>query len=257
MHPNILRVLWALMLAAAPVSAAAPAAFERANQQFAAGEFAAAAAAYEQVLNNDGPRAAVFYNLGNSYQRLGQYGPAILAYERARLLSPRDPDLLANLALARKAATAFEESSPRPRLDAALCYLSRNEWSWLVAGAALGLGTLAVLAALMPMPRRGPRQTVLAVTVLAVTALAVLAIAAGATALYQRRDEAALGIVLTDKATVRLSPFENAESLGTPGVGRSVRLRGTSGAFRYIEVAGTSLHGWLAARDVAAITPEP
>ncbi len=108
---------------------------DAANRQFDAGDFSAAAAAYEEILTERGPDAAVLYNLGNSYQSEKRYGPAILAYERARLITPRDPDLLTNLALARKAATAFEENgSAHPRRDAVLGYLSRNELSWLVVG---------------------------------------------------------------------------------------------------------------------------
>ncbi len=231
--------------------AAESTAFDKANQQFQAGDFAAAALAYEQILTTDGPRAAVYYNLGNCYQRLARYGHAILAYERARLLSPRDQDLLANLILARKAATAFEEPSPQPRMDAALHYFSRNEWSWVVVTSALCLGGLSVLRGLVAMPRRELRHATLAVA-----AVASLTLMAGAFALYQRRGETATGVVLTDKAAVLLSPFAEAESLGAPGVGRCVRLCGASGAFRYIEVPGTGLHGWLAAKDVAAIIPE-
>ncbi|MES2920532.1 MAG: tetratricopeptide repeat protein [Verrucomicrobiota bacterium] len=222
-------------------------AFDDANQQFKAGDFAGAAAAYEKILAAEGPRASVFYNLGNSYQNLKQYGPAILAYERARLLTPRDPDLSANLALSRKAATAFEESGRNPRLEAALSYLSRNEWSWLVAGAALFLGVLAVVCGAVKLPQR------VRLFAWVSSGLAALAIVAGATALYLRRDEAGRGIVLAENATVRLSPFEKAESLGTPGPGRTVHLGTANGDFRYVEVAGTNLKGWLATKDVASI----
>ena len=234
-----------LLLGASPVFATA---FDAANQQFKSGDFTGAAVSYEKILTADGPRAAVYYNLGNSYQSLKQYGPAILAYERARLLTPRDPDLLANLALARKAATAFEESALNPRLEAALNYLSRHEWSWLVAGAALLVGVLAVVGGAVKLPQR------LRTAALTVCGVAGFVIALGAAALFLRRDEASRGIVLTENATVRLSPFEKAESLGTPGPGRSVQLGTMNGDFHYVEVGGTSLKGWLAAKDVAAIS---
>ena len=234
-----------LLLSISPVFASA---FDAANQQFKSGDFTGAAAAYEKILTADGPRAAVYYNLGNSYQSLKQYGPAILAYERARLLTPRDPDLLANLALARKAATAFEESDLNPRLEAALNYLSRHEWSWLVAGAALLVGVLAVVCGAVKL---SPRLRSASLTTGGVAGLAIIL---GTAALYLRRAEAGRGIVLTENATVRLSPFEAAESLGTPGPGRLVYLGAETGDFRYVEVVGTKLKGWLAAQDVAAIT---
>lgn len=237
--------LLCLFLGANCVSATA---LDDANQMFKSGDFAGAAAAYEKLLADDGSRAAVYYNLGNSYQSLKQCGPAILAYERARLLTPRDPDLLANLTLARKAATAFEETGIHPRLDVILNFLSRNEWSWLVAGAALFLGVLAVVCGAVRLPPRLRRFAVVS------SVVAGFAIIAGASALYLRRGESARGIVLSEKATVRLSPFENAESLGTPGSGRIVRLGAENGDFRYVEVFGTSLKGWLARKDVGAIT---
>ena len=224
---------------------------DQANQQFNSGDYAGAAAAYEKILTVDGPRAAVYYNLGNSLQQLKQYGPAILAYERARLLTPRDPDLLANLTLARKAAAVFEESGLHPWQEAVLNYLSRNEWSWLVAGGALFVGSLAFVCGAVKFPSRGMRQAVLLSA-----SMAGLVIASGSTALYLRRAEGERGIVLSEGATVRLSPFEKAESLGTPGPGRIVRLGTKNGDFQYIEVPGASLHGWLASKDVAAITPE-
>ena len=250
MKPHFLSHLICLVLGSSAVFAGGTVTFDEANLRFNAGEFAAAAAGYEQILTREGPRAAVFYNLGNSYQNLNQYGPAILAYERARLLTPRDPDLLANLALARKAAAAFEESGIPPRLDALLNYLSRNEWSWLVAGAAVFLGGLALICGAVPLPRRWLRHSALVAA-----GVAGLTLIAGAAALYLRRAEASRGIVLAENATVRLSPFENAEALGTPGPGRGVHLGDRNGGFHYIEVPGTKLRGWMADNDVAAIAP--
>lgn len=243
------RIVLICLLLAPGAFAAGANAFEDANRRFKAGEHAAAAAAYETILADEGPRASVYYNLGNAYQNLKQYGPAILAYERARLLAPRDPDLLANLALARKAAAAFEETGRDPRLEAVLGFLSRNEWSWLVTGSALFLGVLSVLCGEFGLRRRGIRQVAIVSS-----GIALVFMGLGSSALWLRRDEANRGIVLTEKAAVLLSPFENAESLGTPGAGRSVRMREKQAGFHYIEVPGTHLRGWLPDRDVAAIT---
>ena len=234
-----------------PDDGAASDAFADANRLFKAGDYSKAAAAYENIIASDGPRASVYFNLGNSYQKLKQHGPAILAYERARLITPRDPDLLANLARARKAAAAFEEIRIHPRLDDALNFLSRNEWSWLVAGAALYLGACGLVFGFIRLPRGGMRQALIAFA-----CMAVLAIISGSIALHLRRDEAIRGVVLTENATVRLSPFDAAESLGTPGPGKFVYLRGTNGGFRYIEVPGSNLRGWLANKDVAALIPD-
>jgi tetratricopeptide (TPR) repeat protein len=224
--------------------------FDRANERFAAGDFAQAAELYQEVIDAEGPSAAALFNFGNCEQRLGKYGPAILAYERARLLTPRDPDLRANLALARKSAAVFEEPGRFPRVDAFFEFPSLNEWSWIVAGGALFLGGLAVLRGAVGFSKRwlvaGVRSTAI---------VAALLVALGAVALYLRRGEKERGVTLSDNATVRLSPFEAAESLGTTGPGRIVRILKTDGAFHYVAVPGTTLQGWMSDKDVAAILP--
>lgn len=232
------------------IAAACADGFTDANRQFASGDFTAAAASYEKLLADQGPDAAVSYNLGNTYLQLKQYGPAILAYERARLLDPRNPDLLANLTRARKAATAFDESPFNPRLEAVITYLSRNEWSWLVAGGALVIGALAILRGCISGSSRPFRRLT---TVMA--AVAALTVIAGSGALWLRRSEAHLGVVLAENASIRLSPFENAGTVGTPGPGRLVHLGAENAGFHYVSIPGSNLQGWLADKDVAAIVP--
>ena len=245
MKRMMLQILLTGMATAALGNAATLA---EANRQFEDGTLSEAVASYQKILEDGGPDAAVYYNLGNAYQSEKNYGPAILAYERARLITPRDPDLRTNLAMARKAATAFEEPELDPRLDAVLGYLSRDEWSWLVAGGALFLGVFSLGRGLVKWPLGWTRPLGAALAV-----LAGLGIAAGSVALWLRRGESSRGIVLTENASVRLSPFEKAEAVGTAMPGRVVRLGDSNGDFRYVEVPGTSLKGWLAKADVAAV----
>lgn len=248
MNQNFLRTLTCFLLGTAIVSSAESTPFDSANQVMSAGNFAGAAAAYENILSIEGMNAAVLYNLGSAYHRLGQYGPAILAYERARLLTPRDPDLLSNLAITRKAAGAVEDAKFDPRLDAALNYLSRDEWSWLVVNSAMILGTLALMFGALDLPQRRLRQ--MAITA---TCLAGLAIMIGSVALYLRRDEANRGVVLSQNAAVCLSPFDQADPLGYLAPGHFVQLGQKSGNFFHIEVPASSLRGWLSSKDVAAL----
>ncbi len=219
----------------------------RANQQFQAKDFNGAVASYQKLLAKEGPSSVVYYNLGNTYQQLKQYGPAIHAYEQARLLTPRDPDLLKNMALARKNAVAREQTGRQPWLDAVLTRLSRNEWSWLVVGASLLTGVVVLAYGLITYPRRVAWVT---------AGICAFAMAVGSTALYLRRGEAAHGIVLTADANVRLSPFETAEAIATLRPGSVVSLGAKNGSFQYIQIPNNGLNGWIASNDVAAITVE-
>jgi hypothetical protein len=75
--------------------------FFRANEAYKAGRFQEAVDGYNRLIQSGHETGHLFYNLGNAYFRLNQLGWAILNYERARLLMPRDADLNFNLRYAR------------------------------------------------------------------------------------------------------------------------------------------------------------
>ena len=55
---------------------------------------------YEEVLDQGFESAELYYNLGNAYFNLNKLPEAILNYERAKVLAPRDPDIEFNLNIA-------------------------------------------------------------------------------------------------------------------------------------------------------------
>lgn len=73
----------------------------RANQAYKEGRFQEAVDGYDQMIRSGHQSGHLYYNLGNAYFRLNQLGQAILNYERARLIMPRDADLNFNLGYAR------------------------------------------------------------------------------------------------------------------------------------------------------------
>jgi tetratricopeptide (TPR) repeat protein len=75
---------------------------EKANQLYQKGEFQKAIDTYEMVLSSHIEAPELYFNLGNAYYKTGQIAPAILNYERAKLLAPNDKDIKYNLKLARQ-----------------------------------------------------------------------------------------------------------------------------------------------------------
>jgi tetratricopeptide (TPR) repeat protein len=73
---------------------------EKANQLYLSNDFAGARDEYLKIENSGLKSAQLYYNLGNTYYKLGQIPSAILYYERALLLDPRDEDTQFNLNLA-------------------------------------------------------------------------------------------------------------------------------------------------------------
>lgn len=76
-----------------------------ANTKYQSGDFKAALNSYENILQSGKETAVLDYNLGNTHFRLGHKGKALLFYERALRISPRDPDIRWNLDILRAAVT--------------------------------------------------------------------------------------------------------------------------------------------------------
>src|SRR5258706_5484251 len=103
--------------------------FKAANQLYDAEKFSEAASAYEKLL----PKTAhIYFNLGNACFRQDKLGTAILNYERARRLAPRDPDILANLKFAQQ-RLGVEDANTSPRAVQRFCQsvvASRTTAEW-------------------------------------------------------------------------------------------------------------------------------
>jgi TPR repeat protein len=74
--------------------------FKTANRLYEKSEFEEALQTYQALLREGFEGAALYFNLGNTYFKKGERGKAILWYERAAQLAPRDTDIQFNLNLA-------------------------------------------------------------------------------------------------------------------------------------------------------------
>src|SRR5437867_11361544 len=82
--------------------------FDKANQEYAQGQFKEAVAGYETLVRSGPVSANLFYDIGNAYFRTGDFGRAILNYERALAVERHHPEAAANLQIAPHDARALE-----------------------------------------------------------------------------------------------------------------------------------------------------
>jgi len=75
---------------------------QKAADYYSQGEYQNAIDEYESILASGKESATLYYNMGNSYFRLGQNSKAILNYERALKLDPTDDDIRHNLEFAKE-----------------------------------------------------------------------------------------------------------------------------------------------------------
>jgi tetratricopeptide (TPR) repeat protein len=76
--------------------------FMEAQRNYKEGKYSQAAQGFEKLLQNGDRNGTLYYNLGNSYFKMGMLGKAILSYRLAKLYTPRDEDLNTNLSYARQ-----------------------------------------------------------------------------------------------------------------------------------------------------------
>jgi tetratricopeptide (TPR) repeat protein len=226
------------------VAAATPAEiFSRANDAYEAEKFEEAAAGYARILNYGMLDPRVYYNLGNSYFKMGRLGAAILNYERARKLDPSDPETRDNLELARgqirDRVAETEVQYPIRALKRLLDAITVNAMTlvflafYLTAGGLLGIIVLARAA----QSRRALGYGALAAGLCA-------ALLAGALA-YKVHDAATpLAIVMQDKADVRSGPAEDNTVLFTVHEGTILEVHNHLEGWYQVSLPN-ALSGWI------------
>ena len=86
-------------------------ALNAANQLYLAGNVQEAKLIYEQLVEQGIRNDTIFYNLGNAYLSEGDTGRAILNYQRAAQISPRDVQIKTNLSIARQTSQVLDHTN--------------------------------------------------------------------------------------------------------------------------------------------------
>ena len=213
-------------------------AFAKANQAYAEGRYEEAANDYESVISSGTRHANLFYDLGNAKYRVGDFGQAILNYERALALDPRHPEAEANLRLARDEGRALE---------------MRQDWIERYAGfATVKQYTIAATAAfwlalflavhLWFSTRRSAGRVALLV-------LAVLAAGASIFAIYTLENGtrgSALAVVTGKDVEARLATADTAKSVMVLPAGSEVKILSERGDWIYAALPNDQ-RGWISA----------
>ena len=231
-----LFLCWVAALAAGE---AAPSAAEVA---YAKGDYATAVGKWSEEALTEGVTAGRLSALGNAEWRLGRKGRAMVCWERALLLDPRDPVAQAGIRHALDAG-----GTERPSLT-----WSENYASFLTADAWLILATLsfwvAFLCGIVPrLRRRSASEANHRARVIALTLLALCI-----PGLWGGRELSARAVVRKTEISLRLTPTEFGEPLDAVAEGDVVRTgRPFNGHVRVTTADGKT--GWLRAGEIEAV----
>jgi hypothetical protein len=228
--------------------------FEKANRAYIDGKYPEAISAYIKITQQKGFSANVLFNLGNAYYRNGQRGLAILSYERAAQINPRDPDIEANLKLART-----EAGVPLPVerwWRSLLAYFRPIEWAWIASVLLSLFCILMVVRWFQPgaMPKPGAAITMnmrVWRLALVLNGLICFLAAAGAALSMQERQQA---VVIAKEGTLLISPYEKSNKIDTLPEGETVNAEKKHDRFIFVRY-GKGQGGWIDEKQIGTVDP--
>lgn len=226
--------------------------FRQAQKQYDAGNYTESAVIYHQIVAQNIESASLHYNLGNAYFRSDELGEAILHYEKARQLNPRDEDIRYNLKIARaRIQDRIEppENSILIRVFNTLKYLlNLHELAWLTAGIFLLGGFLFSLWWIL---RRTRIRTFIGHALVVCSILFLLV----APLLVSRTIEAhkhTYGIILQKEVQVRSAPQQLTTTVFTLHEGTKMEVEGAQNQWYQIRLVDGK-EGWIPVNAVGII----
>ena len=218
--------------------------FTNANQEYAQGHFKEAISGYEALVRAGQWSANLFYDLGNAYFRVGDFGHAILNYERALALERHHPEATANLQIARDEAHALELQQSWP--ERYLQFASPNQYS-IAAVIAFWFATFAIVI-LVFARRRSATLIGTLIFCLLVSAVATYAVYA----LERGSNGSSLAIVTGKNVQARLATADTANSVLALPSGSEVKILSTRGDWIYAALPN-NLRGWIPTKDAQQV----
>lgn len=185
--------------------------------------------------------APELFNQANAAQRAGRFGPAILGYERANLLSPNNSGIEQNLRIAREKAGVSAPAISAWQHPA--YWLSFNSWA-LFGSFALFAGCSLFLASRYVPPHAVPW----------IGASCTVVVLLAATAIGIRWNELDRAVIQSTQATAHIAPAADAQSTFELNAGEIVTAQREYGDFVLVR-ALDQRSGWVRKSDVERIIP--
>jgi tetratricopeptide (TPR) repeat protein len=215
-------------------------------KQYQAGEFKAAAKSFETIAKSNVINPDLYYNIGNSYLKANDLGHAILWYERAKLISPGDPDLLFNLTHADTLVKDKIDSSVT-MADILFFWQGIVPLKWIQAGAIFSSCLFFLWAGIQTFRQK---RIFSSLGWIFISLLVFLTLAAGLE--YYRVQAVNQAVIVQDKAAVRSGILETSTKLFELHAGTRVRVRAKKDGYLKIMLTRGKV-GWVKPGDAEVI----
>lgn len=236
--------IWVLLLSTCLWADSVDLLFNRGVQAYERGDYREAAQWFEEAARQGLASPALYYNLGNAYFKLEDIGRAVLNYERAKKMAPRDEDVLFNLGVA-QLRVADKIASPEfdviyKTFNGIKTALTLSQWMHVTLA-------LYVLLFVCLIALYLDRKRFAFVRYLIRPTAALLLVAALFFALNVRDDLTIQeAVVLSPSVDVRSGPQRDATEVFTLHAGVKVRVLDRSAGFMRIRLSDGK-DGWIPA----------
>lgn len=248
-QPKPLAVLLLLMLVPMATHAVTKA---EADSSYVEEHYQLAAQQYEELLKQ-GVSAELYYNLGNCYYRMDNMTHAVIAYERALLLSPGDKDIRFNLQMAR--SKTIDKITPESEMFFVTWYRALVNIQSVDAWARLALIALAIAIVLALAYLFAERIWLRKVGFFGALALLVVFVVSNLFAWQQKKaiDHPTGAVIISSAVNIKSTPSKNGTDLFILHEGTRVTITDRSMRdWREVRV-GDGKQGWLETKDLEEI----
>jgi hypothetical protein len=234
--------------------------FKDANRLHSEQRYEEAAKVYEYLIDNKKTKnASVYYNLANSYYKIDKIGLAILNYEKALLLAPRDKEIKENLAIANaKTIDAIKDDLPfvRSIIKSAFGYISYSEISNIYFYFLLLMIVLLIIK--IRITSLMPSTYLYIVFILFIISSMIFGVK------YYGYETNLRGIVVIDKVSANSGPGQDFQKLFDIHEGTKVKIVKERNEWIRVVVnthrslvtpASSQINGWLPKDSVSGINP--
>lgn len=225
---------------------------QRANTAYQQQNYQEAAALYQQIADAGNEGSILFYNLGNAYYKTDEPARALLWYERALRLDPRNEDIKHNIAFVNKQLVDRIDVMPELFItrwwNALSMSLTSNGWAVL----SIILGVLVVLSNVLMLVAKRQWLRSVSIPVACISLLFVFFSIFFAHKENVRYEQTPQAIVISPVINAKHTPNEKSNDIFVIHEGLKVEVTDRLNDWLEIKLSNGE-KGWVKAKGVEVI----
>lgn len=222
--------------------------FASGNSKYEQGDYAGAIADYEKARLTGKVSAALYYNLAGAYFKYSDVGRAVLNYERARELSPRDADITANYALSKSLVRGNE-----PPLKGFLAWRPVRAYFSLLTVSEMTIITSALFFLFFIfLALAAVSESFRARSVFILFVILIFLIFSSTFVFLKVKDRDSRAVTIADSSNALYGPFDSATKFFTLYEGNIINILESKGDWDRVR-RSDGMIGWVKNEDIERI----